>query len=191
MLKPARPDRPFTILDAMILTAATAVGFVAFRAYLPHYWKMNPVANRERAFSLIVHGPALIAFPLMIAVLGLRMKRPRPRLRLLAREPGAVACSAVIAAAIWSGLECGLLMAWRPWARRTDGLWPWDQAWYTIMEFVYPSVTCAWLALAISGRWRADAGWIDRLGRVLGAYFVAEFLLMHCEDWLLGLFPIL
>lgn len=190
-MTPARPRRPFTLLDAMLLTAATAVGFVAFRDYWPLYFRYNSVASQDRAFNLIVHCPAFLALPWMICVLGLRLKGPRPRARLLAREPGVVACAAALVAATLGGLKIALWMAFRPWRSRADGLWPWDQAWYMIMEYVYPSVAFAWLTLAISGRWRADPGWQDRLGRVLGAYFVAEYLLIDLKPWLIGSFPIL
>src|SRR5262249_17938993 len=35
------------------------------------------------------------------------------------------------------------------------------------------SVGAVWLLLALSGRWRAERSWIDRLGRLLGAVWIA------------------
>ena len=35
------------------------------------------------------------------------------------------------------------------------------------------SVAVAWLTLTLGGRWRPEPSWIDRMGRVLGFYFIA------------------
>jgi hypothetical protein len=35
-----------------------------------------------------------------------------------------------------------------------------------------PAVAAVWLVLALSGRWRPEKSWIDRLGRLLGAMWI-------------------
>ena len=35
------------------------------------------------------------------------------------------------------------------------------------------AVGAAWLLLVVSGRWRAEPVWIDRLGRALGIFWIA------------------
>ncbi len=39
------------------------------------------------------------------------------------------------------------------------------------------AVVGAWLALALSGRWRTETSWIDRLGRLLGWLWVGVTVL--------------
>jgi hypothetical protein len=34
------------------------------------------------------------------------------------------------------------------------------------------AVAAIWVALALSGRWRAEKSWIDRTGRLLGWYWI-------------------
>jgi hypothetical protein len=35
-----------------------------------------------------------------------------------------------------------------------------------------PAVAAVWLVLAMSGRWRPEKSWIDRLARLLGATWI-------------------
>lgn len=39
------------------------------------------------------------------------------------------------------------------------------------------AVGSSWITLLISGRWRAESGWIDRLGRLLGLVWICPLLL--------------
>ena len=39
------------------------------------------------------------------------------------------------------------------------------------------SVAAAWIVLALSRRWLSESGWIDRMGRILGAIAIANGLL--------------
>ena len=54
--------------------------------------------------------------------------------------------------------------------------------WTTTSDRVGLVVAGAWLILALSGRWRADPGWIDRLGCALGACWVG-WLLVELIPW--------
>jgi hypothetical protein len=40
-----------------------------------------------------------------------------------------------------------------------------------------PGVAAVWLVLALSGRWRPEKSWIDRLGRLIGAMWIVISLL--------------
>jgi hypothetical protein len=40
-----------------------------------------------------------------------------------------------------------------------------------------PAVVGAWLALIVTRRWRAERGGIDRIGRLIGACWLIEFVL--------------
>ena len=167
------PCRPFTISDAMILIAATAVGLTGNRwagwSIPLHLPAADPVALR---YSLMIEEaeiaciPCLAAWTLAFPVLRLRM--PRPRLRRVMSQPGMMACSA---ACLGLAINAG---------------------WILIHRVVYPShpvydlfylngnhitkyaeragflIVGSWFALAVTRGWHPVACWIDRLGRALG-----------------------
>ena len=90
----SRPIRRFTLMDAIILIAAMALACWLLRPYADD--AMRIVQNKRPGkrnlnwlvefFAEGIFVPVLAA--LTLAVLALRMKQPRPRLRLLARQAG-------------------------------------------------------------------------------------------------------
>jgi len=57
----------------------------------------------------------------------------------------------------------------------TQVVWPSpsDQPPHLLLAFSAASaVGSAWLILFVGGRWRAEPGWIDRFGRLLGAVWL-------------------
>ena len=69
------------------------------------------------------------------------------------------------------------------------GSMPFQQLWESV-HFPGPFVVAgAWLLLALTGRWRAEKTWVDRLGRALGAVWVAWLLIHLSETWLLRYLP--
>jgi hypothetical protein len=115
---------------------------------------------------------------LSIAVLGLRLRRPRPGLRRLARQPGFVACTA---AAIVLGIRmanlasvAGVITLDSPgssfWGEIfDDGM---RDSLGSIPSDVGCAVAVAWTIQGLGGRWRPEPSWIDRTGRVLGALWI-------------------
>jgi hypothetical protein len=91
------------------------------------------------------------------ALLLMRLGRPRPSLGALVRQPGAVACLAVVFGFVW-------ITGWlhRLFFGRIDD-------WIATAIAVGGSVAVAWVGLALTGRWTSEPSWIDRLGRLLGA----------------------
>lgn len=47
------------------------------------------------------------------------------------------------------------------------------------------AIVAAWSILAISGRWKAEPTWTDRLGRVLGATWIILLPLNHWSAFIL------
>jgi hypothetical protein len=188
-------SRRCTLLDVMALIAATAIGFYLVRTYslnvldsdLTHYPFIPRILLTIWATIL-----AVLPVPILwsIALFGLRLRRPRPALRRLVREPGFVATGAVtlVVAVRLAGF---LVLIARTFGRTTLGalydVWamsffrgPIDVA--TLYNSVYfassaigtsMAVAAAWLLLAVSGRWRSEPGWLDRLGRILGTFWIA------------------
>jgi hypothetical protein len=166
MAEPAA--RPFKLLDAMVLVAATAVGFGWVRCvwYFNTDWRLNDWLNEA---------PEMLLALLMVwtlATLFLRLVPPRPRIRRLVSQPGAAACGAV---ALIFALECSRYFL-DSTARSRGVRWilPWAR--YVPAElfslisggpYAYAVVT-AWGLLFLSRRCRPEPSWIDRAGRVTG-----------------------
>lgn len=180
-----RPLRPFSISDGMLVVAAVGGGIALTDLWQRELAEELPTfitnggwstANRTRFAGYAIS--ALI--PASLAVLALRLRRPRPRIWLMARQPGTIACLsstlAIVAETVaaplnlrtMGGLTSPLLVA----------------AWY------WPPSVCAvvlasWLILALSRRWRSHGDWVDRAGMLVGvgwiglpfALGVIEFLL--------------
>ena len=102
-----------------------------------------------------------------MATLVLQLRHPRDRLRRLFRRPGTAACYATtIALAIGGGVAvCGMLGRWA------------DSIPFLILAYGLPvlagsAVTAVWTLQMMVGRYRAASDWIDRLGRLMGFYWV-------------------
>jgi hypothetical protein len=176
--------RRFTILDATALLSATA-----FAALLAG-WALVPLARRLEGYTrevrweaayfesllryagadralgrALLNGlpPAALAFlfSYTFILLALRLLSPRPPAAELARQPGLWACAAAV-------LGAALMIA---------------LGYY--QPVVLPaSVALTWVGLALSGRWRSERSWIDRLGRAVGACWVAMLPLCAYFAWL-------
>ncbi len=174
-MKPA-PGRRFTILDAMVLVVATAAGL----ALLRWTWKVTEFSGSLtgfQQFDLIELGlRATFSFlaTWTPALLILRLVRPRPRWRELARQPGMVACAAATLVLAWEAaaiLGTGLVT---PRFARSRGVFffPFVLSYQEVPK-VASVVAGAWLTLALGGRWRAEPGWVDRSGQVVGVAWLA------------------
>lgn len=111
--------RTFTVLDALILIAVTAVGLVWWRILarsslvhdsLTSHFSAGPLREQFRNVLLLVFD----IYPLMVAwtfgLLLLRLRDPRPRLLRMARQPRFVAeCAVLMALAV----TVGELAGWR------------------------------------------------------------------------------
>jgi hypothetical protein len=208
---PDATDRRFTIVDAMILVASTAVGLALMRDYFPDVltgrWK---VASKESGLGIVVSYIQHALFASLpcgtvgtIAVLILRLRRPRPRLRRLARQPGMVAglaTTVVLCKHMIDGLvrfTLGFLTDVPSPVRLPNPPFMYNRS-LTAMPLPLPSfgqevirhpilndspysvgiaIGVAWVVLALSGRFRPERSWIDRLGRAIGVYWIGVTLL--------------
>ncbi len=100
-MMPSQPHRRFVLADAMLLIVATAVGIALVRAILHDILAILPTlslitnplirANNMMRVALLAGSPLLAAWT--VALLLARLGRPRPHLRRVLRQPGAVACA--------------------------------------------------------------------------------------------------
>jgi hypothetical protein len=177
----ASPKRRFTLIDAMILIAATALGLA-----LDLWMRRKPVFSRVPhtawlsslyyALEPWLSTGGCVALFWTLAVLPLRLRKPRPTRRRLWRQPGVIACSAAGLAALLSVVSS-----------IPEGLGPpnlgedWS-FWYGLAVAATasgangPAIAVAWTVLTLSGAWRAEASWIDRLGRGLGVIWFLLFV---------------
>ena len=180
-MMPSQSQRRFVLADAMILIVATAIGTALVRTYLldimasmPRRGIWMPPNPRIRT-QIAMRAVLLAGVPLLavwtVALLLLRLRRPRPRLRRLFRQPGAIACAVVM-------LAVPLDAPWMVLIFNT-GYWDTYNAANIIVNHVGGGyvVLGGWSTLALSGRWRAEPSWIDRAGRIIGvAWIVATVL---------------
>ena len=170
-----QPPIRFRLLDAMILIGAAACGLAlakwgygeAFTTPMPPYIR-----------GLQVHGFVVFAaYPLTFAVVVLRLLRARPRRRRLCSQPGFVACSTVVIVASFN-LS---IFSTHHFLLDADSNYKLRDVVISSLGFSYtsPAVLAAWMLLAIGGRWRAERSWIDRLGRILGVFWLMPFLILE------------
>jgi hypothetical protein len=171
--RPSRRRR-FGLLDGLILVVPVAIGFALSRAWLEvALW--HPFAEWTSRWKEMIDFNLKIAGRFIsVAMLGLlfvRLRHPRPGLRRLSRQPGAVACVAATLAMAAGGIVVGTMRVFQEAPIfEVEWLWPTFEAW------IAPAVMIAWAALFLGRRWRAEPSWIDRAGRFCGFYWIAAWI---------------
>jgi hypothetical protein len=157
----------------MVLIAATAAGLALDRVVWSDALVWD-VAAWKNSRDLVGNGLVLsvpIAAMWTIGTLSLQLRQPRDRLRRLLRRPGMAACCAATSAlALGSGLA---ICAMRSGAASFSSK--------LILAFGLPvmagsAVTAVWTLSMLSGRYRSASDWIDRLGRLMGLYWMTSIL---------------
>ena len=197
-----KADRPFTLLDAMILVGSAALGMGVTRWLDPtgSLWALikaiaSNFAWEWNLFDQAVPGLLIFAMPaavtMTLGVLALRLRKPRPRWRRLARQPGIVAYFALalswVAAGAYAvvgalsnvptvatpatapGLPPGTSFAWVLLSYHQE---------FTVLGSVLAgfAVVVAWATMILVGRWRPEPTWLDRLGRLVGVAWMGMAL---------------
>jgi hypothetical protein len=163
-----RRCRRISILDVMILVAASAVGLALARTIVSDATSVMLLLERPFAFFLLA---------LTLAYIPIRLRGPRPSLHRLVCQPGMAACCAVAIVVAIDATSWGIF-----WAK----LKPEDATnmvarfWRLTKEHPGPAVAATWLGLILSRRWRPEPGWIDRVGRLIGVLWIA---IMLGTDW--------
>jgi hypothetical protein len=189
--------RPFGLTDAMILVVAAVAALSVNRLNWPGFvqrWRHPVDAHDSIEHILDLVMPHLAAGT--IALLVIRLRSPRPPCRRLARQPGTVACmvglAVLLAIACWLGMTAvtGRVPEFSEHATRAGGhsagsfpLFPFSgRSLVAYGDRIGFAVAGAWLSLWLSGRWRAEPTWIDRLGRTVGWLWllIAAVLWLRC-----------
>jgi len=180
--------RKFGLLDAIVLVLATAAAMAATRHWWPDYFEVfrpGGEAYKENVVNLmyrvryLLYSIAYFFASWTLAYLFLRLRRPRPTVRLLTRQPGMVACStaAIILSLRLVNLAI-IFIVYVVWVRAEPAL-GWLSWWFQdagelplIPSEMGCGVAAAWIIQAVGGRWRPEPSWIDRMGRVLGMFWI-------------------
>jgi F0F1-type ATP synthase membrane subunit a len=197
--KLSAPLRRFRLLDAMILVAATAVACVLMvgmerasdgaiswsavpelftdYAHQPEitidnhiYWTDVCLGTGVLLFLLTL--PFFVVYTLVL--IPVRLLSPRPRLRRLADQPGfrvAVAFGLSILFLVIYAIIPVMFKGWGFWAEVAP-----DPSVCLIAIPAFPglAISASWLSSLIGVRWRPERSWVDRLGRILGVYWIAQ-----------------
>jgi hypothetical protein len=172
-------ERRLTLADLMLLVAATAPGLavVRFANTLGLYDERimrttGKVRLALEAISVFVT-PVIVPWTLMVLILSLR--KPRPPLRRVAGRPGFVACACVALTLLLQAPDLVIracLIETFPEVGTQYG-----RAVATITLFSGVTILGAWMALALAGRWRPGRSWLDRLGCILGCYYIFIYVI--------------
>jgi hypothetical protein len=156
------------MFDLLILIAGAAVGFAGCRAESAWYSDWEFRVQLFAGFFLMLASWLILIF---------RARRPRPPFRSLARQPGVVACFAVVTLQLtifitsllqnhlFAGAEYRIEVGVAIWSLLAG----FDPAFGAI-------VPICWALLLANRRWRPEPGWIDRSGRIVGWAWIAWML---------------
>lgn len=183
--------------DGMILVIAAAVALGTSRQVgeLP-IWLVGGSRSSEIVFYLKKWGlPWFVT--LAWAALAVRLRRPRPLLRRVRRQPGAVASCMTILASIGVGLLAVGRHFWLAQFRMElmfgvasmISSFPLQPTYYLqmIVEHGGTLIAGSWIGLLLAGRFRRERGWIDTFGIAVGAAWIVTALaliaLPHFSDF--------
>jgi hypothetical protein len=194
LANPASIRRRFRLLDAMILVAATALGFGAIGWFAKAaelslqdvsdaVSEVFPKQGRPISAQLVVGVCAMggaIVTPLFaawaLALLSIRLISPRPRLRRLASQPGMMAvCSSIMVLAVLGLFFICVILVSGGLSRAEEAV---EYTFYSLPVLFGLTVAASWMSLLVGRRWRAERSWVDRAGRALGCVWIVAGLLM-------------
>jgi hypothetical protein len=180
-----KADGRFTILDAMAMVAAAAVGVALARYYYDEVMSVGGTRGGSFEFRAGVYMAALLLLPFAAALASCRLRRPCRPARRMAREPGSVALLAVTVSVVLMMIDqvVMLTLPGPPGTRYIGGSWrPLIQPAPMLAMITGPAICAAWTLQWLARYWRPRPGWIDRAGRALGMTWVILFFL---RSWLL------
>jgi hypothetical protein len=180
-----RKPRRFGMGDMMIVVVAVALGAARTRAEWP---------GAVELYLHLVEGPWYVSYicretskflsiwllPFTAGFVVVRLRKPRPRRARLVLQPGmAAACAVATPCAYSFVLTLFHVAVSLPNFKDRVGF----SELLNLVLAVLPyscgiCVAAVWLVLWLAGRWRAERSGIDRLGRVLGAFWIVASALI-------------
>jgi hypothetical protein len=176
--------RRFTLFDAMILIGATAFALVPIRflrwdSGVTNFWSPAVFLRLGMMIDALLCPVALTLAPVLCA---LRLQHPRPGLSRVYRQPGTAACTATFVTELIFVTASMISLFIHHFAGNSPNQHLFYRLNFVTWIWVFPmcimgiTVSAVWVVLWLSGAWRAEPSWIDRTGRILGVYWVANSL---------------
>jgi len=180
----------FTILDAMTMVAAAAVGVALSQSYFDQVMSVARTQSRSLEYRAWVYLATLSVLPFVAALALCRLRRPFRPTRRLAREPGTVALLAVAVSVVAIVIDQALMLTLPspPGTRFIGGIWrPLVGVGGMLATVTGPAICAVWSFQWLAGYWRPQSGWIDRAGMGLGMVWISLFVF---RSWfLLNVWP--
>jgi hypothetical protein len=179
--------------DAMILIVAAALAMAITKqvdARPPFVLIKNVIVSAFGSDAMVASlwiakwiSPWLLT--MAVALLVIRFRQPRPRLRRIWHQPGTLASTLGILALIFVGLISLALPALHIFILLLGGFSgsntnpPMELASFLAEVTSYSGtlILGSWLTLALSGRFRSEPGWIDGLGIIVGFCWITAHLI--------------
>jgi hypothetical protein len=175
----ARKSVRLTILDAMVMVAAAAIGCWAGStlAQLSSWFNFFSVGHAMPLLLRVVLTSFPFAVAMTIGLLVVPFKTLRERTRRPTRQPGtAISAAAVV-------VFFGMLIRWLLFAS-TDTFSYNPPFPYSALALIDCARWCglgvisAATLIALTGRFRTRGGWIERIRLALGGYWIVAFLVV-------------
>jgi len=158
--------RRFTIADGMILIAAMALSLIKVGSPRSAFVPYLEFALAKLSWAGLVFSVALIL---------IRIRSPRPCRDDLWRQPGWIACIAIMISLTTMLLQFALEDATTA-KRAYVGYTGWganiDESIEIFRCFALVALGVSWTILGASGRWKAEPSWVDRAGRLIGVFWI-------------------
>jgi hypothetical protein len=159
------PRRALGLADFMILIAATAVALVWLRQPLEYrltFISDGRIIENLRPSTLV---GAAFAATWGLAVIAMRLRRPKPRGSGWSYRPGFVAC----AAATMGGLiKLAALLIWGAFENYRFESWYVPSILGQLIEPAAMGVVGGWMTLWLAGLWKRERSLVDDLGIFIG-----------------------
>ncbi|HEX3450408.1 MAG TPA: hypothetical protein VHS97_19290 [Isosphaeraceae bacterium] len=195
-------SRRMSLLEAILMVGSAAVGLGLFELSHRTLFK-GLIWIADRGFPNIQSWSTLealvtcsditvfllpVIIPWTFLLILLRMRSPRPSWRRIWRQPGMAACLVAVFAWLWTAVALLLAMNVEHVARARRVITPaaWAQKYLSDEVFMYVglAVAAVWVVQYSSGRWRRSADWIDMMGRVVGALWIAIGLVWTLREYI-------
>ncbi len=166
-----------TLLDLLVLIAATALGLALVRISIRGFAARPPsrtATQTVRSITMAETYASCLLAPWSLVLLALSLWRPKISFRRMARGPGFMACAAATA-----GVALYLAVCSTQVAMGRLSLEPATISRITASFATYAPlmVAGAWLSVVLGSRWRAETSWVGWAGRGLGIGWIGLFLL--------------
>ncbi len=176
--------RRLNLADLAILVAASAAAFTLLKLMLSE--KSATISVFNNGYRFFASLSPFLSFG-SIALLLARSVQPRPSWRRITCQPGSIACATFLISFLWMlSLHLGhFFLQWKIRGASDLAIFAGREVQFLLLSGITggQTISIAWLTLVVSGRWKAEASWIDRSGRFLGALAILSSSIAMLWPW--------